>query len=145
MIHWSLLNVVTCQKILIWKIIPYGKIVYNVCQQKAETNHTQLTSGENNTVTSIDCGAPVANLLTVTLLLDGVISTVGAAFLGLDLKDFYLKIPMDRPELLRMDLKSFPDNMIKKYNFMDKVDAKGFVILQVERGMYYRLYTGIIV
>ena len=51
---------------------------------------------------------------------------------------------MDRPKFLRMKLDNFPDDVIKLYNLMDKFDAKGFVILRVEKGMYGLLYAGII-
>ena len=62
----------------------------------------------------------------------------------MDLKDFYLNTPMDRPEFLRMKLDNFPEDVIKQYGLMDKVDAKGFVILRVEKGMYGLPYAGII-
>jgi hypothetical protein len=68
----------------------------------------------------------------------------GAKFLGLDLKDFYLNTKMDRPEFLRMKLDNFPDDVIKQYSLLDKVNAKGFVILHVEKGIYGLPYTGII-
>ena len=43
-----------------------------------------------------------------------------------------------------MRLDNFPDHVIKMYNLMDKVDAKGFVILQKEKGMYGLPYAGIL-
>ena len=64
-------------------------------------------------MTAINCRTPAANLLTVKLLLNSVISTPGAKFLGLDLKDFYLNIPMDRPEFLRMKSENFAEDVIK--------------------------------
>ena len=61
----------------------------------------------------MDCGTPTANLLTVKLLLNSVVSTPGAKFLGLDLTDFYLNTPMDRPEFRRMKLETFPEDAIE--------------------------------
>ena len=83
-------------------------------------------------------------MLTVKLLFNSVVSTPGAKFPGLDLKDFYLNTPMDRPKFLRMKLDNFPDDVIELYNLTDKVDAKGFVILPIEKGMYGLPYAGII-
>ena len=57
-----------------WKYFTYGTIVCNVRPQKEETNRTRLTFGGNNTYTEIDCGTPTANLLTVKLLLNSIIS-----------------------------------------------------------------------
>ena len=70
-----------------WKDVAHGKIVCNVRLQKAETNRTRLTFGGSNTTTIIDCGTtPTANLLTIKLLFNSIISTPGAKFMGLDLK-----------------------------------------------------------
>jgi hypothetical protein len=40
------------------------------------------------------CGTPTANLLTVKLMLNSIISTPNAKFMTIDLKDFYLNTPM---------------------------------------------------
>ena len=80
-----------------WKNVTYEKIVCNVRPQKEETNRTRLTFGGNNTKTTIDCGTPTANLLTVKLLTNSIVSTPGEKFPVLDLEYFYLNAPMDRP------------------------------------------------
>ena len=61
----------------------------------------------------MDCGTPTANMLTIKLLFNSVISTKGDKFLGLDLKDFYLNTPMDRPDFLQMKLSNFPNDVIQ--------------------------------
>ena len=104
-----------------------------------------MTFGGNNTFIAIGCGSPTANLLTLKLLLNSFISAPGAKFLESDLKDFYLNTPMKILEfLVCMKLDNFPDDVIKEYNPMENIDAKGFVILRVEKGMYGLPYTGII-
>ena len=60
------------------------------CPQKEEINRTRLTFGGNNLSVDMDCGTPTADLLTVKLLINSVISTPGANFRTLDIKDFYL-------------------------------------------------------
>jgi hypothetical protein len=42
-----------------------------------------------------DCGTPTADLLTVKLLLNSIISTPNAKFMIIDLKDFYQLTPMN--------------------------------------------------
>ena len=113
----------------------YGKIVFNVRPKKEETNRTRLTFGGNNTNTTIDCGTPTANLLTVKRLINGIVLAPGAKFLELDLKYFYLNTTMERPEYLRMKINNFPEDLIEQYKLKDKVDTKGFVILRVEKGL----------
>ena len=115
-----------------WKDVTYRKIVCNVRPQKAGTNQTRLIFCGSNCTPAIEYGTPTANILTVKLLLDSVVSTPGATFLGLDLKDFYLNKPMDIPEFIRMKLDNFPEDVINENNLMEKVDAKGYVILRVE-------------
>ena len=112
-----------------WRDIAYGKIVCNVRPHKAETKRIRLTFGGSNTTTTINCGTPTANLLTVKLLINSIVSTPGAKFLGLDLKDFYLNTPMERPEYLRMKIDNFPEDVIEQYGLKDKVDSEGFIIL----------------
>ncbi len=43
-----------------------------------------------------NCGTPMADLLTVKLLLNSIISTPNAKFMSIDIKDFYLNTPMAR-------------------------------------------------
>ena len=54
----------------------------------------------------------MADLLTVKLLLNSVISITGAKLMTLDIKDFYLNIPMDEQEFLRMNINTFSDDVI---------------------------------
>ena len=92
----------------------------------------------------MDFGTPTADLPTVKLLLNSVISTPGAKFMTLNLKDFYLNTPMERPEFLRMKIDHFPQDVIDHYCLKDKVDDKGFLLVRVEKGMYGLPQAGII-
>jgi hypothetical protein len=83
-----------------------------------------------------DCGTPTADILTVKLLLNSIISTLHAKFMTIDIKDFYLMTPMDRPEYFRMSLELFPDDIIDEYKLRDITDAKGCIHCEVTRGMY---------
>ncbi len=42
-----------------------------------------------------DCGTPTADLLTVKLMFNSVISTPNAKFMTIAIKDFYLMTPME--------------------------------------------------
>ena len=122
----------------------YARIVCNVRPQKEETNQTRLTMGGDNINTPMDCRTPTSNLLTVKILLNSIISTPDAKFLGLDLKDFYLNTPMERPEFLQMKIDTFPEDVIEHYKLQEKVDANGFLFIWVKRGMYELPHAGII-
>jgi hypothetical protein len=45
-----------------------------------------------------NCGAPTADLLTIKLLFNSVISIGNAKFMTIDIEDFYLMTPMKRYE-----------------------------------------------
>jgi len=78
-----------------------------------------------------DCGTPAADLLTIKLMFNIIISTPNAKFMTIDIKDFYLMTPMDRFEYFRMKLELFPQDIIEEYGLCDKVDADGNVFCEV--------------
>ena len=92
--------------------------------------------GGDQTNCPFDCGTPTAELLTIKLLLNSVISTPGAKFMTIDISNFYLNTPMDRYEYMRMKLDMFPEDVIEAYNLRDKVESDGFVYIEVQKGMY---------
>ena len=65
---------------------------------KKDKYRTRITMGRNLVNYPGDWETPTANLLTVKLLLNSIISTPNAKFMTLDLKDFYLMTPMKRYE-----------------------------------------------
>jgi hypothetical protein len=72
-------------------------------------------------------GTPTANLLTAKLMFNSIISTPGAKFMTIDIKDFYLMMPMDCFEYFRMKLDLFPQDIIDEYELCNKVDTDGNV------------------
>ena len=77
-----------------------GHNVCNVCPQKKEIDRTRLTVDGTRINFEGDCSMPTANLLTVKLLFNSIVSTPGAKHLGRERKYFYLNTPMERPEYL---------------------------------------------
>ena len=73
------------------------RLIYNVRSPKSKVNRTRCTVDGSRTKFVGNVSTPTANLLTVELLFNNIISTPGTYFLGLNLKDFYLT-SMDRPE-----------------------------------------------
>eukprot|EP00804_Cyclotella_cryptica_P013344 CCRYP_005116-RA/>CCRYP_005116-RA protein AED:0.47 eAED:0.60 QI:0/0/0/1/0/0/2/0/63 len=45
-----------------------------------------------------------------------IISTQGARFMTIDIKDFYLNTPMAQPEFMRLKLADIPEDFIILYN-----------------------------
>ena len=56
---------------------------------------------------------------------------MGAKFMTIDIKDFYLMTPMDQPEYFRMKLELFPQENIEQYRLDSKANKKGYVFCEV--------------
>ncbi len=91
-----------------------------------------------------DAGTPTADLLTIKLLVNSIVSTKRAKMVTMDLKNFYLNTPMDRPEYLRIKISDIPEDVIHHYNLQDIVEEDGYVYCQVKKGMYGVPQAGII-
>ena len=126
------------------KDITYGRIVCTYRSEKNDPYRTRITMGGNFINYPDDCGTPTADLLTVKLMFNSIISTSGAKFMTIDIKDFYLMTPMDRYEYFRMKLDLFPQDIIDEYELRDKVDTDGNIFCEVRRGMYGLPQAGII-
>ena len=70
--------------------------------------------------------------------------TPNAKFMSLDISNFYLMTPMKRYEYMHMKLEDIPEEIIVLYKLRDKVDAKGFVYVEILKGMYGLPQAGII-
>ncbi len=111
--------------------ITYGQIVCEYRSEKKDPYLTRITMGGNLINYPDDCGTSTADLLTVKLMFNSIISTPNAKFMTIDIKDFYLMTPMDRFEYFRMKLELFPQDMIEEYGLRDKVDTDGNVFCEV--------------
>ena len=82
----------------------YARIVCVFCDNKKDKCRTRVTMGGNLVNCPLDCGTPTADLLTVKLFINSIISTPNAKFMTLDITNFYLMTPIKQYEYLRMKL-----------------------------------------
>ena len=119
------------------KDVTYARIVCNIRPEKVnEPNRTRITVGGDKINYPYEVATPTADLLTVKLLLNSVISTPGAKFCSIDIKNFYLCTPLKRYEYVRMNIRDFPDDVIERYKLKDLVNKDGMVFVEIRRGMY---------
>ena len=78
--------------------------------------------------------ARTAAMPLVKLLLQSVVSD-NSRFLTLDIKDFYLNTPLDRPEYLRISSKFLPQHIVVKNNLQQYLH-NGSILFEVNKGMY---------
>ena len=118
------------------KDLTYRKFVCDLKPNKEEKERTRLAVGGGRINYPDDCGTPTADLLTIKLLLNSTISTDGAKFMTLDIKNFYLNTPLKRFEYLKLRLTDLHDDSIEQYDLKSKATANGYVYIEVRKGMY---------
>ena len=62
----------------------------------------------------------------------------------IDIKDFYLNIPLSRYEYMRLKLSDLPKDFLKQYNLNSKVTKDGYVYIEIRRGMYGLPQSGLL-
>lgn len=66
---------------------------------------------------------------------NSVISTPNGKFMGIDVKNFYLNTPLDRPEYMRFHVDDIPEEIIQLYSLHD-IMHDGYVYCEINKGMY---------
>jgi len=127
-----------------WKDITYAKFVCELKPNKAEVHRTRLTVGGDKVHYPGDVGTPTADLTLVKMHVNSVISTPGARYMTLDVKNFYLNTPMVRYEYVRIKIDDIPEEIIVEYNLREKVTSDGHVYVEIQKGMYGLPQAGIL-
>ena len=121
--------------------VTYGRIEAEIRPQKAETHRTRLTVGGNLIHFPGDVTTPTADLITSKIIFNSVLSTKNAKFMCADISNFYLNDPMDRYEYTKLPLDIIPEKIIQQYNLIN-LEYKGFVYMEIQKGMYGLPQTG---
>jgi hypothetical protein len=96
------------------KEVTYGLITCLIRPKKIEEpNRTRFIAGGGRVHYRINAGMPTAHLLTIKLLINSVISTPRARFFTMDIKNFYLCMPMTRYEFMQLKLSNMPEDIIE--------------------------------
>ncbi len=78
--------------------VTYGKFVCEYKPNKEEKERTRFTVGGDKINYPGDGSTPTGDLTLFKIMLNSVISTPGAQFMSLDVKNFYLNTQMTRYE-----------------------------------------------
>ena len=125
------------------KDVTYGRIVVSYRPQKLEQHRTRLTVGGDRINYPFNVSTPTADLTTIKILWNSVLSTPEARFFGLDVANFYLGTPMKRPEFMRLQYSVIPQEIKTAYK-LDKLEQDGWVYVRIDRGMYGLPQAGIL-
>ena len=79
------------------RTITYARIVVDYRPQKEDPNRVRITVGGNLIDYPGELATNTADLITSKILWNSVLSTPEARYMTVDIKNFYLNNPMDRP------------------------------------------------
>jgi hypothetical protein len=95
--------------------VAHTRVVCKVRPTKADPNQTHITIGGNTINYTSDCGTKTGSHETVKLVINSTLFMPGAKYMTADLSNFYLNIPLDRPEYARIQLSVIPQEVIDEY------------------------------
>jgi hypothetical protein len=123
--------------------VTYGSFVVDIKDHKEEKERTRLTVGGDQIEYPGDKSTRTTGLTTAKILINSVISTLGAKFLVIDIKNFYLNTPLGRFEYMVINLSSLPQETIEKYDLIE-LSQDGKVYIEIQKGMYGLPQAGIL-
>jgi hypothetical protein len=127
------------------KYLTYGLITCLIRPEKTnEPIRTRLAAREDRVHHPFDAGTPTADLLTVKLFINSIISTPRARFFTMDIKNFYLCTPMMRYEYMQLKHLDMLKDIITHYHLLDIATPARYVYCKIRQGMYQLLQAGII-
>jgi hypothetical protein len=126
------------------KDLTYGQFVCTERPEKAEPNQTRFTVRGDQINYPGEVATPTANLLIAKILFNSTISMPGARFMTMDISNFYLNLPLARPEYIQIKISYIPEEIINEYNLRNKVTESDHVHIEANKGMYGFLQAGLI-
>jgi len=109
--------------------------------QKEDPNCVRITIGGNLIDYPFERTTHTADMVSSKILWNSVISTKDARFAGADIKNMYLKTPLDRYEYMKMPLTLFPTDIIEYYKLMDKA-LGGYIYMKIRKGCVWTATSG---
>ncbi len=110
-------------------------VVCEVCPDNDDPNCTRIAIGSNRICYPGNVGTNTASLELLKLLLNSVHSQKGARFSSIDLKNFYLDMPMSEPEYVCIKISDIPDKFIDKYK-LTGLDRDRWIYFKICQGHY---------
>jgi hypothetical protein len=83
----------------------------------------------------VTASTKTADLATIKLLLNSVVSKQNGHFMTADVKNFYLNTPLERPEYIRIPVKLIPQEIIDNYKLTPLI-YRDYIYVEINKGMY---------
>jgi hypothetical protein len=125
------------------RTVTYARTVIDHRPQKEDPNRVRITVGGNLIGYLFELTKRTADMVSSKILWNSVISTKDAHFAGVDIKNLYLKTPLDWYEYMKMPIALFPTDIIEHYRLNEKVFG-GNVYMEIQKGMYELPQAGVL-
>jgi hypothetical protein len=90
-----------------------------------------------------DKSTRTTELETTKILFNSMVSTDGAKLCTMDITNFYLNTPLDRPEYLCIPVTLIPEEIMREYQ-LQRLVKNGNVLARIDNGMYGLPQAGIL-
>jgi hypothetical protein len=105
------------------RIPTYVKVVCAYKPHKADPYRVRMTVGGNR----VDCHGKMetktADLPVTKAIINSVISTKAALYMSMDIKNYYLGIPLGRYEYVKIPGSMVPNRITEEYNLYDLIHS----------------------
>jgi hypothetical protein len=125
------------------RTVTYANVVVDYRPQKEDPHCIRIMAGGNLIKYPGKLTTRTADITTSKLHWNSVLSTQKAKYMCLDLNFFYLSVPLDRYEYMRIPLELFPPWIVKQYNLLTKVH-QGHIYLEMRRAVWGLPQAGIL-
>jgi hypothetical protein len=125
------------------RTVTYARLCANICLQIEETHRCRITVGGDRIDYPGKVSTETAGLTAIKLLLNSVVSKPTGQFMTANIKNFYLNMPLERPEYMRIPLKLIPQEIINDYNLTPLVH-RDYVYFRINKGMYVLPQAGLL-
>jgi hypothetical protein len=123
--------------------ITYSKKVCDYKPHKKEKDRIRLTLAGDILGYSGDVVTSMADITTFKILINSTLSTKDAAMMMMDIKSYYISIPLPRFEYMKMLLSRFPEEIVQQYN-LNALAVDGWVYIEIRKGMYGLKQAGLL-
>jgi hypothetical protein len=117
------------------KFFTYANPVVDYLLQKDDPHHIRITTGGNLITHNRDISVCTANIDTAKLHWNSVISTKGAKYMCLNIKNFYLMAALKYFKYMCIPLSLFPTGTIEQYN-LTKLALDGWVHIEMQKAVW---------
>ncbi len=125
------------------RTVTYARVVVEFCPQKADPYQICITARGKLINYPGKLSTQTADPTTSKLMWNSVLSILGAKYMCLDIKNFYLIAPLDRYKYMKMHIALFPQWIVEQYN-LNKPIHNGFIYLEMQHAVWGLPQAGIL-